>query len=120
MLAVNDESIDYESYNEHLIMIWSLLKLGLVFCFIFKIKSIIELFHMFVKQENEVIKVIPNPMILTTLPKTTQPDCPNKKWFTNLDTLATPTSLHSVNDNLLHNKLSITRKNITLNNKIAR
>ena len=101
-------------------MVWGLLGLGLVFSIVFMAKSAIELYLMFFEKEHEIIKVISNPMILSTLPKTTQPDCPNTKWFGNLEPLSTPTSPHSVNDQLLQNKLSLTRKNLTLKQKIAR
>ncbi len=78
------------------------------------------MYYMFFKEEYEVIRVVPNPMMLTAATKITQPDCPNTQWFNNLDTLLTPTSPHSVSDNLLQNKLSLTRKNITLKQKIAK
>lgn len=58
MLAFKSESVDYQKYLDHAAMTWGLLALASVFLILFMIKSLFELYHLFVKEEYEIIKVI--------------------------------------------------------------
>ena len=50
MLVFFHDQIDYERYREDLLMICGVLALGLIFCVVFIIKSVIELYYIFVRE----------------------------------------------------------------------
>jgi hypothetical protein len=50
MLLFFHDQIDYERYREDLLMICGVLALGLIFCVVFIIKSVIELYDIFVRE----------------------------------------------------------------------
>ena len=72
---------------------------------------------MFIKEEYEIIRVISKnygtSCLNTESIRTTLPDYHQHKEFNPLDTMATPTSPHSVSDMFLQNKLSLTRKQLS-------
>jgi hypothetical protein len=95
-------------------MVCGILALGLLFCVVFIIKSIIELYYIFVREEHEIIKVIPNPIVMATPLKVNQADCLNTQGYNILEAFSTPTSPHSVSDSFVQNKMSLARKKMSL------
>lgn len=77
--------------------------MGAVFCIMFILKSLFELYHLFIKEEYEITRVISknyDASSLRTEIRATIPDFypkKNNKEFNPLDTISTPTSPHSVN-----------------------